>query len=120
MNDKQQTGSNRNGGRVTDHLVADAASFMRVKRFFAQGPFQVLRQYRGDIDLPWEERYEIASLAMTLGLIPADKDFLYPVVQPNVNSDQTRVAQQSNIRERLIETSTQRGDDDDLSWTEFQ
>jgi hypothetical protein len=116
VDDEQYTGLNLDGGFVSEHFVADAARLVRIQSLGPQRPFEVGGENTRDLSLPGDERDKVASFAVDLNMVAAEKDFLDSVVKAKGEE----MKDEGNIAESLVETSAEGSEDNDLFGVQAQ
>jgi hypothetical protein len=90
MDNEQQARPDRNGARLTGHLIAHAACFIGIKCFLVKRPLQVCGVHFRDRTLPGNQRDNVTAPAMDLDPVPAKQNLLHPIVEPNVASGEAK------------------------------
>ena len=114
MNDKEQTGSQGDGGRLNKQLIADAARLVRIERFTLQRPAQPDGGNACDFPAPRDQRDKITRYAPDLATAAREKSFFHSVVKSNVESRKAKVGQQGKVSQGLVQAVSQCSDNEDL------
>src|SRR5574341_1125667 len=99
---------------MPQHFIANAARFIWIERFVIEAPSEVFCLDIGYHALPGNQREEVSASSVDFNLIPAEEYFLHPVIQADVERRVTRIAEDGNVREGLIQATTKRADNEDL------
>src|SRR5690349_18629134 len=87
---------------------------MGIKHLLMQWPPKISGLDFGDSPLPRNQRDKIATRSTDFSPIPAKQDLLDPIVEPNICGRELNVGKKSNVCKRLIETSAESRNDNNL------
>jgi hypothetical protein len=115
VDDQYRAIFHEDASRIAQHLIADATRAFRQKRFTPECPTQAVGPYTLGRATPGHEGNKVARGAINLGARAAEHHALNSIVEAASTPDQPGICEQRNVAERVIQTATQRGNDDDES-----
>jgi hypothetical protein len=119
VDDKKKAGFQLDGSRLMQHFVADAARLVREERLVVQGPAQAFCKDTGCLFPPGDKRNNICGPAMNLAKSAHEEGFFHAIIQTNITGQKSVITQQSQVAEGLVETASQRTNNENFTVPDF-